>query len=144
MSPLVTYQAEPNLRPTDFIDALQRSGLAERRPIEYPDQISGMLQHADIILTARCEGLLVGVSRAITDFSFCTYLSDLAVDQAFQRRGIGQELIRQTHLAAGRHTRLILLAAPAAESYYPRIGLQPHHSCWQIAPEDYSKSINRQ
>jgi len=55
-----------------------------------------MLQHADVVVTARVEGRLVGVSRAITDFSYCTYLSDLAVDEAFQRRGIGRELIRRT------------------------------------------------
>jgi ribosomal protein S18 acetylase RimI-like enzyme len=85
-----------------------------------------------VILATVATGLLVGVSRAITDFSYCTYLSDLAVDEAFQRRGIGRELIRRTHEAAGLHTSLILLAAPKAESYYPHIGMQPHPSCWRI------------
>ena len=74
-----------------------------------------MLAHADIIVTARSNGRLVGVSRAITDFSFCTYLSDLAVDRGFQRQGIGKELIRRTHDAAGLHTTLILLSAPNGE-----------------------------
>ncbi len=92
-----------------------------------------MLAHADVIVTARNpDGLLVGVSRAITDFSYCTYLSDLAVDVAFQRRGIGRELIHRTHLAAGLHTSLILLAAPQAEMYYPHIGMVRHNSCWRI------------
>jgi ribosomal protein S18 acetylase RimI-like enzyme len=98
--------------------------------------IAGMLAHADIIVTARNdEGLLVGISRAISDFNYCTYLSDLAVDVAFQRRGIGRELIRQTHLAAGLATGLILLAAPKAESYYPHIGMVRHDSCWRIEPK---------
>ena len=78
-------------------------------------------------------GLLVGASRAITDFSYCTYLSDLAVDGQFQRQGIGRELIHRTHEAAGFKTTLILLSAPAARSYYPHIGMQPHDSCWVIA-----------
>jgi predicted N-acetyltransferase YhbS len=91
-----------------------------------------MLTHADVIVTARVGELLVGVSRAITDFSYCTYLSDLAVDEAFQRRGIGRELIRYTHEAAGLKTALILLAAPAAREYYPHIGMQKHDSCWII------------
>ena len=91
-----------------------------------------MLRHADIIVTARVERLLVGVSRAITDFSYCTYLSDLAVDEAFQRRGIGRELIRRTHEAAGLNTSLILLSAPKAQTYYPHIGMQRHDSCWYI------------
>lgn len=128
-----TFRIEPELGAAEFIDLLRRSTLAERRPVDDLPTIDGMLANADLILTARnAEGLLVGVARAITDFSFCTYLSDLAVDVAFQRRGIGQELIRRTHSAAGVQTSLILLAAPQAESYYPHIGMQPHHSCWRI------------
>jgi predicted N-acetyltransferase YhbS len=99
--------------------------------------MEGMLRRSDVILTARCGGGLAGVSRAITDFSYCTYLADLAVDRAFQRRGIGKELIRRTHEAAGLHTMLILLAAPAAETYYPHVGLQPHHSCWTLPRQPF-------
>jgi predicted N-acetyltransferase YhbS len=76
------------------------------------------------------EGRLVGISRALSDFCYCTYLADLAVDQSFQKRGIGRELIRRTHEAAGLRTMLILLAAPKAESYYPHIGMDKHPSCW--------------
>lgn len=74
-------------------------------------------------------------SRAITDFSYCTYLSDLAVNEGYQGTGIGRELIRRTHEAAGRHTHLILLAAPKARSYYPHIGMTGHDSCWMIPRE---------
>jgi predicted N-acetyltransferase YhbS len=77
-------------------------------------------------------GLLVGVSRAITDANYCTYLSDLAVDASFQGRGIGRELIERTHEAAGLETMLVLLAAPGARTYYPHVGLVPHESCWII------------
>ena len=92
--------------------------------------------HADVIATARNpQGLLVGVSRAITDFTYCTYVADLAVDVAFQRRGIGRDLIRRAHVAAGLHTSLILLAAPKAETYYPHIGMLRHNSCWRIEPQ---------
>jgi GNAT superfamily N-acetyltransferase len=126
----ITYKLEPDLGVTEFIDVLVRSTLAERRPVNRPDVISGMLNHADIILTARADEKLVGVSRAITDYSYCTYLSDLAVDQAYQGRGIGRELIRRTHEAAGLHTHLILLAAPKAQTYYPHIGMEPHDSAW--------------
>ena len=128
----VTYQIEPGLSAEEFLGLLARSTLAERRPVDEPGTIRGMLEHADLIVTARSGGLLVGVSRAITDFHFCTYLSDLAVDEQFQRRGIGKELIRRTHEAAGEGTTLILLAAPKAREYYPRIGMAPHDSCWVI------------
>ena len=129
----ITYQREPELSADEFIDCLVRSTLAERRPIDQRQTIEGMLQNADVICTARTsDGLLVGVSRAITDFHYCTYLSDLAVDQAFQGQGIGRELIEQTHDAAGRGTMLLLLSAPAAESYYPHIGMTPHRSAWYL------------
>jgi predicted N-acetyltransferase YhbS len=83
-------------------------------------------------VTARVAQQLVGVSRALTDFSYCTYLSDLAVDVAYQRRGIGRVLIQRTHEAAGLATTLILLAAPKAASYYPHIGMTRHGSCWMV------------
>ena len=128
----VAYSLEPHLQPDEFVDVLVRSTLGERRPVDRPDVVQAMLRHADIIATARVEGLLVGVSRAITDFSYCTYLSDLAVDEAFQKKGIGRELIRRTHEAAGLTTSLILLSAPKAQTYYPHIGMQRHDSCWYI------------
>jgi GNAT superfamily N-acetyltransferase len=128
----ITYQLEPNLSVAEFIDVLVRSTLAERRPVDRGDVVRGMLKHADIIFTARAAEALVGVSRAITDYNYCTYLSDLAVDQAYQGRGIGRELIRRTHDAAGLHTHLILLAAPKARTYYPHIGMEPHDSAWMI------------
>jgi predicted N-acetyltransferase YhbS len=133
----VVYQLETHVELTgeEFIDLLERSTLAERRPVNEPETIRGMLKHADIIVTARVDGLLVGISRAITDYHFCTYLSDLAVDQSYQRQGIGVELIRRTHEAAGRKTTLILLAAPKARTYYPHIGMTAHDSCWIIPAE---------
>jgi GNAT superfamily N-acetyltransferase len=128
----IAYAPEPSLPPAEFIDLLHRSTLAARRPVDELDTIAAMIDNADILITARADGLLVGVARAITDYAWCTYLSDLAVHRAHQRRGIGRELIRRTHEAAGLKTTLILLSAPAARDYYPHIGMQPHDSCWII------------
>jgi len=126
------YAIEPDIDADEFIDVLVRSTLGERRPVGEPDRIRRMLAEADVLVTARVGGLLIGVSRAISDFSFCTYLSDLAVDVAYQGRGIGRELIRRTHEASGLDTTLILLAAPGARTYYPHVGMDPHDSCWII------------
>ena len=128
----IAYKAEPALSSAEFIDLLHRSTLAARRPVDDTAAIAAMIANADLVITARIDGRLVGISRAITDYSYCTYLSDLAVDQQYQRRGIGRELIRRTHQAAGLKTTLILLAAPDARSYYPHIGMQRHESCWII------------
>jgi predicted N-acetyltransferase YhbS len=128
----VTYILEPDLAPEGFIDVLVGSTLAERRPVNDLDTIRAMRKNPDVILTARIDRLLVAVSRAITDFAYCTYLSDLAVDQQHQRQGIGRERIRRTHEAAGLHTTLILLAAPKVQAYYPHVGMTKHECCWVI------------
>ena len=129
---MINYAIEPGLSAGEFVDVLIRSTLAERRPVDKPEVIATMLRNADIVLTARDGGKLVGISRAVSDFAYCCYLSDLAVDAAYQKQGIGRELIRRTHEAAGLHTSLILIAAPNARGYYGHIGMEPHDSCWII------------
>ena len=136
----ISCAPEPDLSTLEFVDILHRSTLAERRPVDRPDRTEQMLRHAGTIMTARTEGQLVGVARAISDFSDCTYLSDLAVDSNFQRQGIGKELIRQTHLATGSQTSPVLLAAPKARTYYPAIGMTPHDSCWMFPPGSHETS----
>ncbi|MEO1615510.1 MAG: GNAT family N-acetyltransferase [Planctomycetota bacterium] len=139
LPPTIDFQNELELSSQEFIDVLRRSTLAERRPVDDRERIEGMLRNADLILTARQpSGRLVGVARAITDFHYCTYLSDLAVAKDFQRLGIGKRLIDETHNAAGRQTSLILLAAPAAREYYPHLGMQSHDSCWIAKPHSES------
>ncbi len=128
----IAYALEPGLTSAEFVDVLRRSTLAERRPVDQPETIAGMLKGAQVIYAARHNGLLVGVSRAISDFAYCTYLSELAVDTEFQKRGIGRELMRLTHVAAGLNTMLVLLAAPKAVGYYPHIGMNKHESCWIV------------
>ncbi len=129
----ITYSLEPDLPAEEFRAVLIASTLGERRPVDDLPRLERMLRQADIIATARDGARLVGISRAITDFSYCCYLSDLAVDAAYQRQGIGKRLIAKTHEAAGDLTALILVAAPAAESYYPRIGMQQRPSCWTLS-----------
>lgn len=132
---MIAYALEPDLTADEFIALLGRTTLGARRPIDDPARIARMLSQADVIITARFSGRLVGVARSLTDFCFCTYLSDLAVDEEFQGQGIGYELMRQTHSAAGHQTRVILIAAPLARTYYPRMGLEAHDSCWMIPPD---------
>jgi GNAT superfamily N-acetyltransferase len=128
----IDYTLEPQLTAAEFRDVLVGSTLGERRPVGDLPRLERMVREADIIVTARHDGRLVGVSRALSDFSYCCYLSDLAVDAAYHRRGIGRRLIEETHARAGAQTTLILVAAPAAEGYYPKIGMKKHESCWTI------------
>lgn len=128
------YGPEPLLSAVEFIDVLRRSTLAERRPVEEPGRIEKMLRHATLIVTARREGMLVGVCRSLSDGAYVTYVSDLAVDVSYQRQGIGRRLLELSHELAGRETSLVLLAAPAATEYYPHIGMTRHDSCWTRSP----------
>lgn len=132
----IAYALEPDLSVTEFRDVLIASTLGERRPVGDLARLERMLRQADIIVTARDGTRLVGVSRAISDFAYCCYLSDLAVDADYQRRGIGRHLIDETRKAAGDGATLILVAAPAAQTYYPKIGMTPIPSGWMIPRMD--------
>ena len=130
----LTYAVEDGLGAEEFIDVLKRSGLDARRPVDKPDIIQGMVENADLTVTARDEdGRLMGVARSITDFAYCCYLSDLAVDRDCQRQGVGKELIRRTQDAAGGDKiALLLLSAPDGMDYYPKIGLDHFDNCFGI------------
>lgn len=131
----IRYQIENEITLLEFVSLLNRSTLGERRPIDDEDRLKAMLKHANLIVTARDGKLLVGVSRSLSDFSFCTYLSDLAVDEAYQNKGIGKELIRETKKAAPL-AKLILLSAPKAIEYYPKIGMTRHEHCYILEELD--------
>jgi hypothetical protein len=126
----ITYRCDQKITAYQFIDVLKRSTLDKRRPVGDRSRIEKMLEHGNVLITAWSGDLLVGVSRALTDFSFCCYLSDLAVDEKFQHNGIGKELVRLTHEISGPQTALILLAAPAAVNYYPKIGMEQFKECF--------------
>ncbi len=128
--PDIVYNLEPDLSVQEFYEILQTSTLAERRPVDDGARLAVMLKEADIILTARDGTKIVGISRAITDYSYCCYLSDLAVDKAYQGQGIGKKLLEKTHDAASHKTSLILLSAPTARSYYPKVGMETIQNGW--------------
>lgn len=131
----IRYQIEHKLSLEEFVSILNRSTLGERRPLDDDDRLKAMLKHANLIVTARDGGLLVGIARSMSDFSFFTYLSDLAVDEAYQKKGIGKVLIRETKMAAPL-AKLILLAAPKAIAYYPKIGMTRHDHCYLLEDLD--------
>jgi len=126
----IQYEYTRVIGEEEFVDLLRRSSLAERRPVDDPKCIKAMIEHANLLCTAWDGVKLIGVARSLTDFEYCCYLSDLAVDEAYQKKGIGRELIRLTQSRLGSRAKIILLAAPNAERYYPRIGFDAHRSAW--------------
>jgi ribosomal protein S18 acetylase RimI-like enzyme len=133
---MIEYQVHrsgAHLNLEEVIDLYRASTLGERRPVDDPARMRQMLDNANLVVLAYDGDLLVGISRSLSDYSFATYLSDLAVRLSHQRQGIGKEMIRRTQ-AAGGSAKVILLAAPAAVNYYPHIGMSAHHSCWTLDP----------
>jgi len=126
----IRYETSRQISADEFTDLLKRSTLAERRPVEDPKCIQAMLQHANLLCTAWDGEKLVGIARSVTDFEYCCYLSDLAVDEKYQKTGIGKQLIGLTKSKLGDRTTIILLSAPKAEAYYPKIGFDAHRSAW--------------
>jgi len=136
---MIRYRTGNDVDLDALIELYRASTLGERRPVDDRERMASMLRHANLVVTAWDSDLLVGVSRALSDFSFVTYLSDLAVRRSHQRRGIGKELIRRTQALAGKHAKLLLLAAPAAEPYYQHIGFTHHPQAWMLGPDERVK-----
>jgi GNAT superfamily N-acetyltransferase len=107
----------------EVIELYRASRLGERRPVDDRARMAAMMANANLVVTAWDDARLVGIARSVTDFAFCTYLSDLAVHADYQRAGIGKELILRTRAAGGRAT-VYLFAAPEAVEYYPHIGMR--------------------
>lgn len=129
---MIQYRFGNDLDLDQLIELYKASTLGDRRPIEERDRFAGMLKHANLVITAWDEDLLVGISRCLTDFNHFTYLADLAVRDTHQKQGIGKELIRQTQIHGGPNTNVLLLAAPAAEKYYPHIGFAHAPQAWLL------------
>ncbi len=126
----LTYRVNAPIPAQLVANLFRASGI--RRPVDDLPRIQKMLDHANLTITAWDGEKLVGIARALTDFSFCCYLSDLAVAREYQRQGIGKELIRRIQEAIGEESMLLLLAAPEASEYYPHLGFQKVDRAWEI------------
>lgn len=129
---MITYSVERLITADQYIELLNSCTLGARRPVDDPARIRGMLEHANLLVTAWDGELLVGASRCLSDYSYVTYCSDLAVRESHQSQGIGRELLKRT-LETGGCT-IVLLSAPQAVEYYPHIGFQQHPSAWTVRP----------
>ncbi len=126
----IAYRTGNDLDLDAVIDVYRDSTLGARRPVDDRDTMARMLSGANLVVSAWDGERLVGISPSLSDFAFCTYLSDLAVRLDYQRQGIGRELIRRTQ-KEGKSATIFLFSAPAAEPYYPHIGFS-EGSGWML------------
>ena len=131
---MIAYRLGNDLNLDEVIELYRASTLGERRPVDERGRMGLMLKNANLVVTAWDGDLLVGIARALTDFSYTTYLADLAVRLSHQRQGIGKELVRRTQREAGPQASLVLLSAPAAVEYYPHVGFTHHPQAWYLKP----------
>jgi len=129
------YQINTPITSQQFIDLLQRSTLAERRPVDDQECMAGMVANSNLMVSAWDDAQLVGIARSMTDFHYACYLSDLAVDRGYQKQGIGKRLQQLTQEQLGPQCKLILIAAPAANGYYEQIGYDNNPRCWVLNRE---------
>jgi len=139
----VTFKYGNDLDLDQVVELYHASTLGERRPIDDRRIMSDMIRYANLVVTAWDGDLLVGISRTLTDFTYVGYLSDLAVRQSHQRKGIGLKLIEKTREKMGPRSMLVLLAAPKAVDYYPKIGFTRHESVWTLMARDpFPKAVS--
>lgn len=128
----IEYLTNHTISAQQFQSLLRRSTLGLRRPVDDLACLDGMLKNSNLIVSAWHQGELVGIARCVTDFYYCCYLSDLAVDEAFQNKGIGIALQSQIKNQLNELCKIILIASPQAASYYPSIGYEHNDRCWVL------------
>jgi GNAT superfamily N-acetyltransferase len=139
---MISYQVELSLELIEFQSILEDSGLSARRPMEDPQLLERMIKGANLLITARSEGQLVGLLRGLSDFCYRSFIADLAVARSFQRRGIGRQLIQVARNQAPE-ARLILFSAEDAAPFYEKLGFHLHERCYQLkAGEELLKQFS--
>lgn len=129
----IEYRENAAVGINEVIDLFVRSTLGERRPVDRPDIFEGMVKNANLTITAWDGTRLVGIARAFTDFTYVTYLADLAVDESYQREGIGKRLIEETKKRLKPECMVVLLAAPKANEYYSKLGFEHNPRAWVLS-----------
>ena len=133
---MINYKIGNELDLDEVVELYRDSGLGERRPIDDVGLFRDMIRNANLIITAWDGELLIGIARSISDFSYVTYLSDLAIRKSYQKKGIGKELIKRTRKESGPKAKVMLLSAPIAKEYYSHIGFKRHDSAWVLKASD--------
>ncbi|MDY6469997.1 MAG: GNAT family N-acetyltransferase [Succinivibrio dextrinosolvens] len=126
----LTYTTKKLISVESYVDLISSTSLKDRRPLNDYERIEQMLKNASLTVTAWDGNELVGIARSVTDFAYCCYVSDLAVRGNYQKKGIGKKLLQITKDNIHNNAKIILLAAPQAEEYYPHIGFEKHNAAF--------------
>ncbi|MDP1746531.1 MAG: GNAT family N-acetyltransferase [Bacteroidota bacterium] len=118
----IQFRTNEKVTAEAVIEVFKSSGI--NRPVDDVKRMQTMLDNSNLVVTAWKGMELIGISRSVTDYSYCCYLSDLAVKKEYQKFGIGKTLIDITQQAIGEQTMLLLLSTTSAMEYYPKVGFE--------------------
>lgn len=130
---MLSYQVESGFDLEEMLALYKASGI--NRPIDNPSRMATLLASANLLVTARQEGKLVGLARCMTDKAWVVYICDLLVDKSAQHQGFGKELLRQVQHVTGPEVQQLLHSAQSAMRYYPKVGYQLCHNAFVIKRE---------
>ncbi|MCM3569946.1 GNAT family N-acetyltransferase [Neobacillus mesonae] len=130
MNAKIDYKLNTSITAKELSQLFKASGI--KRPADDLPRLQKMITNADLTFSAWDGEKLAGIARAITDFSYCCYLSDLAVDKDYQKCGIGKRLVTLLREEIGDEVTLLLLSSPIAMEYYPRIGFEKADNGFKI------------
>ena len=120
---------EERISPEEYIGFLRRTDLGSQYPKErFEERIGKLVDSVQISLVARNEeGTAVGVLFGLTDFAYWLYVTDLGVDRAYERQGIGRRLMKAAHELAGgeKDIAVYLIANENAIPFYRKLGMKP-------------------
>ena len=131
----IEFKINEPITSEQFVGLLEKSSLAERRPIHNSECMEGVVKNSNLVVSAWYGNELIGIARSVTDFHYACYLSDLAVDQKYQKSGVGKRLLVLTQEQLKEECKLILVAAPDANSYYEHLGFENNSRCWVLGRE---------
>jgi len=124
---MITIYSE-RLTTEEYTDFLKRTDLGSQYPKErFAERIPRLLKNASISLVARNdENRIVGVLLGLTDFAYWLYVTDLGVDRAYERQGIGRSLMKKAHEMAGgeKDIAVYLIANGHAVPFYEKLGMK--------------------
>ena len=144
MNENITIQQE-RLTAEEYIDFLKRTDLGSQYPQErFDSRIRKLVNNVSISLTARNESKkVVGVLFGLTDFCYWLYVTDLGVDRAYTKQGIGRKLMKTAHEIAGgeKDIAVYLIANENAISFYEKLGMKKSEDVMQYNKIDWTEFV---
>ena len=120
----IVYAQEQSLPVEDYVTVLGEGAMRNRRPLANKVRIAEMIAGANFIVTAREDGVIVGLARCITDNAWIAYCAELAVRENWQGRGVGAGIIKAARDILGPRLGLTLISEAEAVGFYQRIGME--------------------